>query len=107
MYRRSASGRFHVKQKWFRGPRGGISPLRSLLKMIRVSACALGRRKKIAAASYRANYGGARWVRLDLAAKPHDPKIDGAVKSFPVPDAGEVEQALARENALRIGRKDF
>src|SRR5258706_1388016 len=66
-----------------------------------------GGREQISAAPDGADHRGLARVRFNLAPDSHDPQIDRAIEGLAVARIGQLQQALAREHPLRIGRKSF
>src|SRR6476646_3029334 len=65
------------------------------------------RREQVAAAADGADHRGLGRIGFDLAPDSHDPQIDGAVEGFAVARVGQLQQALARQYALRICRENL
>src|SRR5437899_6957142 len=69
------------------------------------SGLVAGWRKQISAAPDGADDRGFGRVRFDFAPDSHDSQIDGAIEGFGVARIGQLQQALARQHPLRIGRE--
>src|SRR3954452_5995008 len=76
--------------------RGSLPQARALARLRAIGG------EQVAGAANRTNHRRPGRVRLDLLADAGDAHIDGAVEGLAVACLGEVEEPLAREDALGV-----